>query len=212
VIYLSGAIRPDMIGLHPRLGFMLTPLMGNAVPFETGLTWAADNGCFSKPDLFNEEAYLSWLDVRPKRTCLFATAPDVYGDHAATWARSQPVLPRIRSVGHRPALVAQNGMTSDGVDWDTFDALFLGGSQGPTGREWKMSAAAALLAHEARSRGKWVHMGRVNSSRRLRHAADIGCGSADGTYVAFGPHRNIPKVLRWLDSLAPARAQGRLFA
>ena len=74
-----------------------------------------------------------------------------------------------------------------------------------------MSRHAAILAGEAKARGKWTHMGRVNSGRRLLHAADIGCGSADGTYVAFGPHQNIRHLMRWLDSIAPFRAQGRLF-
>ena len=37
-------------------------------------------------------------------------------------------------------------------------------------------------------RGKWVHMGRVNSTRRIRYAASIGCDSVDGT-----------KWVRWRD-------------
>jgi hypothetical protein len=38
----------------------------------------------------------------------------------------------------------------------------------------------------------------VNSLRRLRHAAAIGCHSVDGTYLAYGPDRNLPTLLRWL--------------
>jgi hypothetical protein len=49
---------------------------------------------------------------------------------------------------------------------------------------------------EARQRGIWVHMGRVNSLRRLAYAASIGCDSIDGTqwvrfrdtYLAAGLH------------------------
>ncbi|MGW3571669.1 hypothetical protein ACWDSL_48685 [Streptomyces sp. NPDC000941] len=41
-------------------------------------------------------------------------------------------------------------------------------------------------------------MGRVNSARRLTYAAAIGCASADGTYVAFGPDKNLPTALRWV--------------
>jgi hypothetical protein len=34
--------------------------------------------------------------------------------------------------------------------------------------------------------GKWVHLGRVNSERRIRYAASIGCDSVDGTqWVRF---------------------------
>jgi hypothetical protein len=39
---------------------------------------------------------------------------------------------------------------------------------------------------EARARGVWVYMGRVNSLRRLAYAAAIGCDWIDGTkWVRF---------------------------
>lgn len=40
-------------------------------------------------------------------------------------------------------------------------------------------------------------MGRVNSERRYRYALAIGCDSADGTYLTFGPDQNLPDVLAW---------------
>src|SRR5262245_16682769 len=46
---------------------------------------------------------------------------------------------------------------------------------------WKMGAAAAGMVGAARGRGAWVHMGRVNSIRRMRYASSIGCQSVDGT-------------------------------
>jgi hypothetical protein len=46
-------------------------------------------------------------------------------------------------------------------------------------------------------------MGRVNSLRRLRYAADIGCDSVDGTYLAFGPDQNLPTLLTWIDPDQP---------
>lgn len=54
---------------------------------------------------------------------------------------------------------------------------------------------------EIRRRGLWVHMGRVNSLRRLEIAVDFGCDSVDGNYLGFGPDANLPKLLRWLDVL-----------
>ena len=51
---------------------------------------------------------------------------------------------------------------------------------------------------EAKARLKWVHMGRVNSLRRLRYASAIGCDSADGTYLRFGPDVNLPTLQGWL--------------
>jgi len=64
------------------------------------------------------------------------------------------------------------------------------------------------LIAEAKRRGKWAHMGRVNGRSRLLAAVGAGCDSVDGTYLAFGPDTNLPKLLRWLSDasrlLAPA--------
>jgi hypothetical protein len=73
------------------------------------------------------------------------------------------------------------------------DVLFIGGDT-----EWKLGPVASDLAAQAKRRGKWVHMGRVNSEKRLRYADAIGCDSADGTYLTFGPDVNLPKTLAWL--------------
>lgn len=177
MLYLSGVRRPDMPA-------MLTPRMGQR-PFD-GQPWAADNGRFSAPHNYTDGKYLAWLASMPVATCLFATAPDVVGDAAATAALSAPMLPRIRQLGYRAALVAQDGLEALDVPWDDLDALFIGGTTA-----WKLGAEAALLAAEARRRGKWVHMGRVNSLRRMRHAESIGCDSADGTVLKHDPGRDV---------------------
>jgi hypothetical protein len=90
------------------------------------------------------------------------------------------------------AFVAQDGLESLTVPWDDFDVLFIGGTT-----EWKLGPQARALVADAKARGKWVHMGRVNSERRYRYAHAIGCDSVDGTYLTFGPDENLPKLLRW---------------
>jgi hypothetical protein len=169
-----------------------TPKQGNR-PVD-GATWCADNGCFGKGYPGDDEWY-AWLESNADRAsaCLFAVAPDVVGDAAATLDRSAPWLARIRALGYPAALVAQNGLEDLEVPWDDFDVLFIGGDT-----EWKLGRHARALTTEAKSRGKWVHMGRVNSEKRLRYADAIGCDSADGTHVAFGPDQNLPNVLAWL--------------
>ncbi|MFC5005399.1 hypothetical protein ACFPIJ_47155 [Dactylosporangium cerinum] len=150
------------------------------------------------------ERYLAWLTARTahRERCAFATAPDVPGDAAATWTRSRPVLHPIRDLGYPAALVAQDGLEHANVDWPAFDALFIGGTT-----PWKLGVAAANLAAAARAHGLWVHMGRVNSLKRLRYAASIGCHSVDGTYLAYGPDRHLPTLLHWLEQVnAPAPA------
>ncbi|WP_329407310.1 hypothetical protein OG802_04130 [Streptomyces sp. NBC_00704] len=95
------------------------------------------------------------------------------------------------------AYAAQDGCDTPGLlPWDDFDVLFLAGST-----EWKLGPVAERLAREAKARGKGVHMGRVNSRIRLGIAEWFGCDSADGTYLAFGPDKNLPKLLTWLDEL-----------
>ncbi len=207
MIYLSGAIRPEMAH-QPDLGWMLTPMMGNA-PDLSGTLWGADTGCFSQPDSFNAEAYLGWLDARKewRDRCLFATAPDRVGDAAGTLEQSAALLPAIRRLGYRAALVAQDGLEDLPVPWDDFDVLFVGGTT-----RWKLSEDAYRLAYEAEQRGKWTHMGRVNSWRRLKAAAvtgydSSGFDSCDGTYLKFGPDILLPRLMGWIETL---RSQGTL--
>jgi hypothetical protein len=173
------------------MGVMMTPMMGNLLPPDR--RWAADTGCFNQPTAHNDDDYLHWLARRGPSRCLFATAPDVVGDATATLERSIPMLPRIRDVGYPAALVGQDGMTPAMVPWNDIDALFVGGTTG-----WKLGEAAAALVCEAKERGKWAHMGRVNSGRRVMHAKLIGCDSVDGTYLTFGPDVNGPRAARWM--------------
>jgi hypothetical protein len=177
------------------LGLIDTPAQGNRRP--AGGIWCADNGCFGA-GYPGDERWFAWLTkhAADAASCAFATAPDVVGDAAATLDRSLPWLPRIRALGYPAALVAQDGLENLTVPWDEFDVLFIGGTTG-----WKLGQHARRLVGEAHAHGKHVHMGRVNSERRYAYAELIGCDSADGTYLAFGPDTNLPKLLRWTGSL-----------
>jgi len=173
------------------IGYIDTPAQGNRRP--PGVVWCADNGRFGK-GWPGPEKWFDWLtrNAGDAGSCLFATAPDVVGDAAATLEESLPWLPKIRALGYPAAFVAQDGLEDLVTPWEEFDVLFLGGST-----EWKLGAAARVLVAEAKARGKRVHMGRVNSEKRYRYALGIGCDSADGTYLTFGPDVNLPDVLAW---------------
>jgi len=193
-LYLSGAIRPELLGM-PGTGWMITPNMGNKpLPGR----WGADTGCFSPKGVrdFNLDAYLRWLARGDASSNVFATAPDRVGDPVATLQLSAPVLPLIRQLGLPAAFVGQDGLEDLTVPWDSFDVFFVGGST-----EWKLGRGAAELVREALARGKWVHMGRVNSGKRYAYAAELGCDSVDGTFLAFGPTQNLPRLASWI---APA--------
>jgi len=180
-----------------QLGHIATPASGHRL--QAGVAWCADNGAYTGR-YPGDDMYLAWLSARAAHAprCAFATAPDVVFDAAATLTRSVPMLARIRALGYPAALVAQDDLERLRIPWDAFDVLFLGGST-----PWKLGPAAAGLVMQARAHGLDVHMGRVNSLRRLRHAAAIGCQSVDGTYLAYGPDRNLPTLLGWLRDLNP---------
>jgi hypothetical protein len=175
------------------LGFITTPRGCHVIP--DWARWGADNGRFSAPQDYTDAKYLAWLARQNAATCLFATAPDVLADHAATVAISRPLFPQLRAIGYRAALVAQDGWSDATTPWDEFDALFIGGTT-----KFKLSLGGEAI-RIGRKRGKHVHMGRVNSYRRLRVAAALGCHSADGTFLKFAPDINEPRLLRWLDQL-----------
>lgn len=203
-MYLGTPSGPDVRAAMSAglIGCMTTPAQGNRIP--DGALYACDNGKFgcdgkgrNWPGL---DEWRAWLERTVDRygpdRCLWALAPDVPFNAAATLAESLPELAFIRSLGVPAAFVAQDGCDELGVPWDAFDVLFLAGST-----EWKTGPVAERLAREAKERGKGVHMGRVNSRQRLRTAEWFGCDSADGTYLAFGPDKNLALLLGWLEEL-----------
>lgn len=198
MIYLSGVCPSELRALLPArdLGLMWTPRSWSEVQHVAGAAWAADNGCFSQGAAFDPAAWLAWLYQRDPTHALFAVAPDVVGDAAATIARSEPYYEAIWGAGFTPAFVLQDGQEDLPVPWSQVGAVFIGGSTA-----WKLGAAACRLAYQAKDRGVWVHMGRVNSARRLRRAAVMGCDSADGTFLRWAPRENVPRMRAWLAAL-----------
>lgn len=185
------------------LGILAQPDTGVHTQVAHYAAYAADNGCFAQGDRFDMARYLCWLTtLTHKDRCLFAVAPDVVGDAAATWKRSRYVLPVLRALGFRAALVAQDGLDPRRLDWDAFDCLFVGGTTA-----YKLSESAYRAVAEAKARGKWCHMGRVNSLRRLRAAAMAGYDSADGTFLRRAPDINVPRMVVWFEAM---RRQGHM--
>jgi hypothetical protein len=91
------------------------------------------------------------------------------------------------------AFVAQNGIEQTVIPWDEFDCLFVGGDNA-----FKLAESTYALVREAKQRGKWCHMGRVNSLRRLRAARVGGYDSVDGTMLAFDPTGRYDELVAWM--------------
>lgn len=169
------------------LGVMNTPANGYDV--RADIARAADNGCFSSK--WTAEGWWRWLEREP-RSALFAVVPDVVGDHEGTMERWAEWAGKVAALGHTPAFVLQDGLRLADVPWSEAGAIFVGGST-----EFKLGPAAATACMEAKRRGLWLHMGRVNSGRRCIYAAALGCDSVDGTFLAFAPNENIHRLRRF---------------
>lgn len=167
----------DTVPDSPHVGRLLQPRHVSRA-HETaarGIPWAADNDCFQGLD---PDAYYTMLDrLTGVPNCLFVSVPDIVADPIGTirgWVRWSE---GVRRRGLPIAFVAQDGCEHGFIPpFHTFDALFIGGST-----EYKLGPTMERLVRAAKAHGKWVHMGRVNTGRRMRYAAEIGCDSVDGT-------------------------------
>ena len=159
------------------LGQLLTPLTRYSC--WDGL-FAIDNGAFSG---FRREDFQSLLarEEPNKQRCKFVCVPDIVGNgrrtlelwkHRHDWVRGWPL-----------ALVLQNGAEDLEIPWDELQAVFIGGID-----PWKESAASADLIKTAKTLGKWVHIGRVNTSKRFKHFLELGADSCDGSGIARYDH------------------------
>ena len=183
---------------------MIQPRSGNSIDriADSGRMWAADNDCFQKLDV---EAYwkmiiaISHVD---RSRLLWVSVPDVVGNAQETINRWLEWFPQLDYLGLPAAFIGQNGLglLRDEIPWDQMTAFFLGGDD-----EWKLSQEAESLAREAKQRGKLVHIGRVNTLRRIRDVLMMcpQADSMDGTGVSKWPDANLPKILKWIRQTKP---------
>jgi hypothetical protein len=178
----------------PHLGRLVQPRSFPRVrdTAAAGIPWAADNDAFNGWSDEAAQRYTRMLDaIADLNGCRFVTVPDVVADAEATARYFERWAPAVARRGLPVALVLQDGIDTPAMSrwllrtWPRLDAVFIGGST-----DFKMGDVARALVLEAKARGKWVHMGRVNTLRRVRYAASIGCDSIDGTsYVRWRRRR-----------------------
>lgn len=198
-------LTPFTRGLGSEFGYIVGPRswVQPKKPIRAGAWWAMDNDCFNGG--LDIEAWavrlFSHLPYRDK--CLFVVAPDVVGDYRATLALFDEYQPRLKALGYPVALATQDGLTPDAVAWERVDVLFVGGTD-----RHKLGAETRALIDAAKARGKWVHVGRVNSRKRLLQFYD--CDSWDGTGIAIAP-RNRFDVVRWVREARARRESPNLF-
>jgi hypothetical protein len=181
---------------HPHVGWLRTPRNGNAIPaiVASGVRWACDNDCFLR---LSRGKYLRMLRiVSGQPRLLWVACPDIVADAAATIARFRLWRPILDYYALPIAFVAQDGQEDRAVPWDAIRCLFIGGST-----VWKEGRHAARLMREAHDRGKWVHVGRVNTLRRYWLLSSLPVDSIDGTCFSKWPDKYIPWMLRRLGAV-----------
>jgi hypothetical protein len=171
----------DAFGLFESMGSR-----HNAIAINWPL-WGLDNGRFNpsgKPGVNPKWSGTDWLESldyyspEARAKCKFCVVPDVPYEKAPTLDIYYQYLPDVLGRGYPPALCIQDGMTVADMPWSDMAAVFIGGSD-----EYKLGGDAAEIAMAAQERGLWVHVGRVNSIKRMRMVwwAD----SVDGRMLVF---------------------------
>lgn len=188
--------RPD---IHKYLGWMNTPNIRSAVKtlIRQGCeSIHLDNAAFSN---FDERLYLKMLtkwQAVDYPSVSWVTVPDVVGDARTTSSLFRSWRDRVSSLGHPLAYVGQDGCEDMLLPWADFSCLFIGGTT-----EWKLSKSASDVALEAKRQGKLLHVGRVNSQKRLRYAYYLGADSVDGTGYSKYNQKELVKALEYVKGL-----------
>jgi hypothetical protein len=151
-----------------------TPLTRHAL---AGVPYGLDNGCFSG------ELPKCWprlLEEAEEHRPVFVCMPDVVGSARRTadlfkyFERQTNGLPR--------ALVLQDGIGDVEITWSLIQAVFIGGSD-----DFKVSREAIQAAQCAKMLGKWVHVGRVNTAKRVQNWLGLA-DSIDGSGISRFDH------------------------
>lgn len=181
---------------YPEMwGRIITPSSFANAP-KTNL-WCGDNEVFTNRYRFLRFFRWLWKMRRWRDSCIFIAAPDVVANAPLTILRYILLAPLIRLLGYPVSLVAQDGLER----WPyrlalhllPYDALFIGGSTA-----WKLSPASDYCIAQAKRQKRWVHVGRVNSQRRMKHFKLVGVNSVDGTSLTYAPDRDFWRFNRVL--------------
>jgi len=163
------------------VGQLLTPLNGlkNRARDEKR-PWAIDNGAFSG---FNEIQFRKRLGKESisKEGCLFVAVPDIVGSARRTLEVFDYWYGELH--GWPLALVAQDDLQNFRIPWDRIACLFIGGTTA-----WKIGPHAEHCVRAAKTLGKWVHVGRINTALRLDQFNALQADSCDGSGASRFSH------------------------
>jgi hypothetical protein len=205
MIYLAPNNAPDN---QKHFGLLVS--LNSQREIKPGAIWAMDNGRFSKGGVNLKWTQGKWEAMLKRYQsipgCKFCVVPDVPFNAAETLELFYEYAPIVKSYGYPLAICTQDTMIPDDIPWSQISAVFIGGSD-----DHKLGAEAVAIMLEAKRRGVWVHVGRVNTYRLLWKAHDAGAESCDGTGWLRDPSRT-KELVTYLEESTAGRYQQRLFA
>lgn len=185
-----------LAGRYPgRIGWCFSPNNWKNPPFY--IPYVLDNGVFTnwQPDLFMQTLKRTTRLHRP----LWIVVPDVVGDAEETVKMWNEWYERIEPFGPL-AFACQDGMNPESVPEKAF-CCFIGGTT-----RWKLKNA-----HRFKGVRPWLHIGRVNTYRRLRWAEDIGADSVDGTGFFRGDKNQLAGLIKFFMGKDRIRKRGLFY-
>lgn len=144
-----------------------------------GFPYALDNGAwsaFQQGHPFNERAFAIALD-KMGREADWVVIPDIVAGGKQSLDLSLRWMRRCLDSCGKALIAVQDGLEPTDVAPFIGERIgvFVGGST-----PWKLKTMSAW-GDLGREKGCWVHVGRVNTARRIHQCAHAGCTSFDGT-------------------------------
>jgi hypothetical protein len=159
-------------------GLMLSP--ADVLRTEGFENYALDNGAwtaYQQKQQWDEAAFVDAVE-RFGKNARFIVAPDIVAGGFESLARSFEWTYRLPG---RVLVPVQDGISVEDLDqsplWDRI-GIFVGGTT-----DWKLRTLP-YWGRFARRVGCYLHVGRVNSVRRIAYASACGADSFDGTSVS----------------------------
>jgi hypothetical protein len=159
-----------------------------------GVPYGLDNGCFKS---FDRKEWDRLLEQAEIDSPVFACLPDIVGDAQRTVELFTYFKSHTNGIPR--ALVLQDGIEHATIPWDDLAAVFVGGSDG-----FKNAPVTMRCAKTAKMLGKWVHVGRVNTAKRVRDWVGIA-DSIDGSGMSRYDHM-LEDVLAQIQGKHPQRS------
>ena len=159
------------------------------------MPYALDNDafiCWQKNKEWDELKWLKMLEkVKMEKTKpLWVLIPDVVANREETIRKWEKYSPIVKKLKIKTAFACQDGMTEKDIPKDA-DVIFIGGTT-----EWKMKTIPMWTANHPR-----VHVGRVNTIKRILECERYGVESVDGSgwFRDTADGKRIKSLELWLE-------------